>query len=699
MEEVKKIATAIRQALVDIGWPLYAVLKFFGRCLIGLILLSKKIAWGYLIVSIILIGISAAGIWLHREILQSLPNVNQIYDPPKMTSKILARDGSLLYKFYTDENRTWTPLSKIPQNLIWATIAIEDKEFYQHHGISLRGTLKALWYNLAKREDQDGLRGGSTITQQLVKNVYFTGEKVLSRKIKEAILAIIIEFKLNKQEILERYFNQVPYGGETYGAQEASLKYFGKNVWEIDLNEASFLAGLPASPSSYSPYGQNPEFAYARQRHVVDEMVSAGFITKAQGEEVKQNKKDILKERKNITAPHFVFYVKDYAETKFNITAIERQGLTIITSLDRGIQQNAENIVADELKKVSRLHITNGASMVIDVKSGDVLAMVGSKDYYATDIDGKFNVTTALRQPGSSIKPINYLLALRKGMSMSSTIDDSPITYVIPGSKPYSPKNYNGNYLGRVTLKTALASSLNIPSVKLLQKNGVDNMIDLAEKMGITSWTDRSRFGLALSLGSGEVKMTELAGAYTIFANLGKKIDVNPILKIENYLGETVYNKSIEINEVVEPKYAFMINNTLSDNQARSPVFGLNSKLVIPGHTVAVKTGTTNSLKDNWCIGWTPTYLVATWVGNNDSSPMSWVASGISGATPIWYRMMKDLLAGKNDEPWEPPAGVYRAKACGREDFFSDGVEKTIKCLPSVTPTPADGSAPPPPAP
>lgn len=271
---------------------------------------------------------------------------------------------------------------------------------------------------------------------------------------------------------------------------------------------------------------------------------------------------------------------------------------------------------------------------------------------------------------------------------MNDYIEDTPVTYEIRGQKPYSPKNYNGKFMGKVTIKTALASSLNIPSVKLLAENGVQSMIDLATDMGITTWEDRNRFGLSLALGGGEVKMIDLAQAYSVFANLGDKVAINPVLEIRNYLGEMVYSKTAEKQRVVEPGYSFLINQALSDNNARSPVFGLNSKLVIKGKTVAVKTGTTNNLRDNWCIGWTPNTLVAVWVGNNGNQPMSWVASGVSGATPIWQNIMSEMLRDKSNEEWRVPEGIYRAKACGREDYFVGGQESRIRCIES-TPTPS----------
>lgn len=652
--------------------------------------IRKKKVWGwkYPAMLMIVLSITLGLLFIFKEIVIDLPNVNEIYNPPKMSTKIYDRNGKILYQFYKDEDRSWISLDQVPESLVEATLAAEDKDFFKHHGFSIKGIAQAVWYNL-KNGESNRPRGGSTITQQLAKNVFLNGEKTWRRKVKEAILALMLERKLSKEEILERYFNQVPYGGNIYGVMEAANRYFGKNVGEINLAEATFLAGLPAAPSFYSPFTEDGlDLAKNRQKHVIEEMVTNGLLSPTEAEETLKEKINIIDDKKDIQAAHFVFYVREYLE-KLGFGEIERRGLKVITSLDLNIQKNAEKVVSTEINKVKKLKINNGAALVLNVKEGEILAMVGSKDYFAKDIDGKFNVVTqALRQPGSSIKPINYLLALQRGKSFLDTIEDSPISYNIPGQKAYAPQNYTGKYLGRVTLKTALASSLNIPSVKLLNENGVGNMIDLAEKMGITTWKDRSRYGLSLALGAGEVKMIELAGAYSIFANLGEKVELNPILEVKNYLGETVYSKQKSSEEVIEAKYAYLINNTLSDDQARAPIFGTNSLLHLKGKTVAVKTGTTNNLKDNWCIGWTPSYLVATWVGNNDSMPMSWVASGISGATPIWNQIMKQVLADNSDEAWTVPEGVYKSKACGIEDWFVDGKEKKIQCLtPTTTPT------------
>jgi len=643
--------------------------------------------WKYPSLFLFTLVISGFLLWTYQKIFNNLPNINEIYNPPQLSTKIFDRRGKLLYQFYEDENRSWVSLSQIPQDLLLATLAVEDKEFYKHHGLSFKGIIRATIYNL-KNSNEKKPQGGSTISQQLVKNVFLNGEKSWERKIKEAILAIMLEKKLSKNEILERYFNQVPYGGNIYGVAEAANRYLGKKVEELNLAEAAFLAGLPAAPSSYSPFNQEGfKLAKQRQEYVLDLMKESKVVDPQRAEVAKKEEIKIIEEKRDILAPHFVFYVKNYLE-KLGFTDVGRRGLTVFTSLDYEIQKEAEKIVKEEVEKASKLKITNGASIILDVKTGDILALVGSKDYFATDIDGKYDVATqGLRQPGSSIKPINYLLALKNGKNLWDTIEDKPVTYKIPGQKDYTPKNYTGKYLGTVTLKTALASSLNVPSVKLLYENGVENMIDLAKDLGINTWDDKSRFGLSLALGAGEVKIIEMSQAYSVFANLGNKVEINPILKIDNYLGENIYKKEIKAERVASEIDTFLINEALSDNQARAPIFGSNSLLNIKGKNVAVKTGTTNNLKDNWCIGWTPTYLVAVWVGNNDASPMSWVASGVSGATPIWNRSMTYLIGKKENENWEIPKGLYRVEACGKNEWFHDGNEKKIKCLPTPTPS------------
>ena len=633
------------------------------------------------IVGVGIFFISVASVVFYRSIVVELPKIERIDVLPPLSSKIVDNQGQVLYKFYKDENRTWVRLDQIPQSLIWATISIEDKEFYTHSGLSFKGLARAILYNISNK---GGLRGGSTITQQLVKNVFLSAEKTWKRKIKEGILAFLLELRQNKNQILERYFNQVSYGGDAYGVEEASLRYFGKHVWEINMAEATFLAGLPAAPSLFSPF-RDIEMAKSRQKHVLEEMVRAGYISFDNAQTALKTKIEIINNPSSIKWPHFVFFVRDYVENELGLTDIERKGLIITTSIDSQIQKMAEEIVADEVTKNKGLKISNGAAIVTETKTGQILAMVGSKNYWAEDIDGKYNITTALRQPGSMIKPINYSLALIRGRKIYSTIEDSPISYKINGQKDYVPKNYNGKYLGKVTLRQALACSLNIPSVKILNENGVGNMIDLAEKMGITTWRDRSRFGLSLALGAGEIKMVEIAEAYSTLANLGYKVKLNPVLEITDHSGKQIYKAKAEGEAVMEDKVAFLINDVLSDDSARKAIFGSGSMLNIKNKKVAVKTGTTNNLRDNWCIGWTPSLMVAGWVGNNNNQPMSWVASGISGATPIWNRIMTKLLANKPREDWQVPDQLEKVNTCGRYEYIEKGSNDRPTC--QVTPT------------
>lgn len=703
----------IKRVLVTIGWPILQAYKKLGSKLILIKQRMSRLKWpktpaeekrekevggrkrgerlklkfdvGYLILTLLTMAMTGGCLWVYTQIIKQLPDVNEVYNPPRLSTRILARDGRLLYKFYREENRSWVKYEEIPQSVIWATLAIEDKEFYNHRGLSVRGLLTAVWYNIRNGEDQ-GWHGGSTITQQLVKNVFLTSEKTWKRKIKEAILALQIERKMSKEEILEKYLNEVPYGGETYGISEAAERYFGKKVAELSLGEAAFLAGLPAAPTSYVQTAM--DYGGLRQKRVLEEMVKAGYISTKVAKETYNSGLEVRDRAERMVAPHFVFYVRDYLKDKFGYQNIESRGLKVTTTLDLDTQLMVEKVVVEELDKIKRLKISNGAAEVVDTRNGEILAMVGSKGYYAADIDGKYNVTIAERQPGSSIKPINYLLALKRGKTLLTTISDDPVVYNLPGQKPYKPQNYNGKYMGTVTLKTALASSLNIPSVKILNENGVENMIDLAEKMGITTWTDRKKYGLSLALGAGEVRMVDMAVAYSTLSQMGQKVETGPILRIDNYLNENIWKKEIEKETIFEPEYAFLINQALSDDVSRSPVFGAGSKLVIPGKTVAVKTGTTNSLKDNWCIGWTPSLLTTVWVGNNDNSPMSWVASGVTGATPIWNRIMREVLKDRPDEKWEPPSNVKRISRCDRQEYFILGTEHGVACPPSITPTP-----------
>jgi len=600
------------------------------------------------------------------SILSELPNPQKLTTREQIVStKIYDRNGKLLYKIYRSENRTLVPLSETPLFLRQAVVAIEDAEFYSHHGLSAKGILRALGKIIRERK----IEGGSTITQQLVKNALLTPERTLRRKIKEIILALWVERKFSKDEILQMYLNEVGFGGAAYGVEEASQLYFGKSVEEINLAEAALLAGLPASPTTYSPFGAHPEIAKERQRLVLRRMVEEKFITQKQADEASSQDIHLVLKKTDIFAPHFVMYVKELLVKKYGEKMVEEGGLEVKTSLDLDIQNLAQKEVSSEVEKLKSLRISNGAVLVTNPKTGEILAMIGSKDYFDLKNQGNYNVTTANRQPGSSIKPVNYSVALSMGFTPATIIPDTPITYQVPGQPPYSPKNYDGRFHGNVPLRVALGSSYNVPAVKVLSALGVSRMIKQGQKMGITTWNDPSQYGLSLTLGGGEVKMTDIAVVYGTLANLGMKVPLNPILEVKdykqslkfslrsNYKGKVLEKLETEGERALSPEIAYILTDILSDNLARTPAFGPNSLLNILEHpSVAVKTGTSNNLKDNWTIGYTPDLLVATWVGNNDASPMSYVASGVTGASPIWHNIMVELLKDKPDEKFALPA-------------------------------------------
>lgn len=640
------------------------------------------------------IAIFSGTYFLHELIFKDLPSVMELTSrEPAVSSKIMDRNGRVLYTMYKDENRTIVPLSYISPHLVHATIAIEDKEFYNHQGFSIRGISRAAIANF--KEGHSITQGGSTITQQLVKMRLLSSERTFTRKIKEIILSVLVEGTYSKEEILSMYLNQVPYGGSTYGIEEASQRYFGKSSNKLTIAEASLLAGLPQAPSVYSPFGSYPELAEARQQEVLRRMVEDGYITQAEATTASEEKLAFRQDSIDIKAPHFVMYVRELLGEQYGEEQLLTQGLEIRTTLDLELQNKVQEIVLKEITSLQHFHITNGAALVTNPKTGEVLAMVGSKNYFDFANDGQVNVTIEERQPGSSIKPVTYAMALERGNTVTSLIQDAPITFKIPGSEPYSPRNYDGKFHGNVTLKEALASSYNIPAVKLLENVGVSALINKAEAMGITTWQDRKRFGLSLTLGGGEVRMIDMTSVYGAFANQGVAMKANPILEVKNYKGETLYentcalrNSNCEGKRVLDPKIAFLISNILSDNKARIPAFGPLSDLFIPGQEVAVKTGTTNNRRDNWTFGYTNDRLTAVWVGNNDGSPMSYVASGVTGASPIWNKIMHLMLDDKNPSKFDVPVGIVKASVCFKgaqgvrvsEEYYIAGTEPVSNC-------------------
>ncbi len=615
-------------------------------------------------------------------IFKDLPSPTKLasYEIPQ-TSKILDRNGELLYEIYTDQNRTLVKLSDVPLYLRQATVAIEDKDFYRHQGINpVGGILRAVKETVFRQH----LQGGSTITQQLVKTALLTPQRTLTRKIKEVILAFWTEKLYNKDTILEMYLNQVPYGGTAWGVEAAAERYFGKKVGELTLAESSLLAGLPAAPTIYSPYGAHPELAIQRQENVLTRMVEDGYINGSEKQTALSEKLSFKPQTTNIKAPHFVMYVKEQLVQKYGEKLVEQGGLKVTTTLDLKLQEAAQDIIATEVAKLKDLKVGNAASVVTRPPTGEILAMIGSKDYFATD-SGNFNVATALRQPGSSIKPINYAVGLEtKKVTPATLFIDSPTCFLVAGQKSYCPQNYDGKFHGPTQLRFALGNSFNVPAVKMMAVNGVETVIASASAFGISSFKDPSRYGLSLTLGGGEVSMIDMARAFGVFSNAGIRKDLVSLLKVEDRNGQVLeefkdpnfvkditspltYPSSLLISgpRVISDETAFLISHILLDNNARSGAFGDSSFLVIANHAVSVKTGTTDDKRDNWTIGFTPNFLVVVWVGNNDNTPMNpYLTSGVTGAAPIWNKITSFVLKNQPDVWPKQPSTVIGAQIC-----------------------------------
>lgn len=630
---------------------------------------------------------------------RDLPSPNKLSArDSSLSTKIFDRNGKLLYDIYGDKNRALVNWNQLPDYVKQATIAIEDKDFYKHQGFSPLGIGRAAFNILFFQK----LQGGSTITQQVVKNTLLTPERTLTRKIKEFILAIQVERKYTKDEILQIYLNEVPYGGTAWGIEAAAQTYFSKEAKDLTLTEAVALAGFPQRPSYYSPYGTNPKAYVERAGDVARRMREDGYISKDQEEQLEKEIGEVKFSTNagGIRAPHFVFYVRDLLVERYGEKMIEQGGLKVTTSLDLELQDRVQEIVASEVANVASLKVGNGAAVVMDPKTGEILAMVGSKDYFAKDYDGQVNVTLSLRQPGSALKPFTYATAFKAGYTPAYILVDVPTEFPGGAGQPiYKPVNYDGKYRGPQQIRFALGNSINIPAVKMLGLVGVKNMLRTAYDAGLRSLepTDEnlSRFGLAITLGGGEVRLLDLVNGYATIAAEGVFREPAPILKVEDKDGRSLESeKEKEGKEVIGRDVAFLISHILSDNNARSTVFGVNSLLNVSGKTVAVKTGTTDDKRDNWAVGYTPSYVVGVWVGNNDNSPMDVkIASGVTGATPIWNRVISTVLAGKGAENFNKPDNVAALEidAFGgglpcrdypkRSEYFIKGTEPTRDCL------------------
>ena len=617
-----------------------------------------------------------------------LPSPDEVVRREGFSTKILDRNGEILYDIYADQRRTPISISDVPIYLKQATVAIEDKNFYNHNGFDPIGMLRGFSRLFTRGRAQ----GGSTLTQQLVKNVLLSPERTVIRKAKEFIMATQIESRYSKDEILQMYLNEVPYGGTAWGVEAAAETYFGKNVKDLNLVESAFLAGLPQRPSAYSPFSSTPKAYIVRTQEVLRRMREDGYITSEQEEEAKSQLDGLQFQSRGASfkAPHFVQYVQKILEERYGERIVEQGGLKVTTSLDLNLQTQAQEIVAQEIDKVQDLRIGNGAAVVLDSETGEILAMVGSKDFDAPDYDGQVNVTLSLRQPGSAIKPITYVTAFKKGYTPATMLMDVPTTFPGGVGQPdYEPVNYDGKYRGPMQLRYALANSINVVAVKLLALSGIQDTLQTAYDLGITSLAPTketmSRVGLSLTLGGGEVRLLELTGAYGVLMNGGYKVEPVGILKVEDSNGKVLENNEPKKGkQVLSDGLAYLIADVLSDNQARTEVFGPNSLLNIPGRQVAVKTGTTNDKRDNWTIGGTPQVVVGVWVGNNDNSAMLNVASGVSGASPIWRKITMAALEGKPAISFEQPENVVTAsvdKISGyrAHDDFPSRTEKFIK--------------------
>jgi 1A family penicillin-binding protein len=623
----------------------------------------------------IILGVILSLFWIYTylvvDFVQNIPSPTQLTSSKSpLTTQIYDRKGRLLYQIYDEKDRELVNLSEIPQSLINATIAIEDKNFLHHQGIDIFGIARAIKIDLA----QQGYQGGSTITQQLIKNTLLTPDQTFSRKFKEVVLAFWAERMYSKEEILTMYFNEVPYGGTAWGAQAASQMYFGKSVKELNLAESAYLAGLPASPSDLSPYGAHPELGKHRQKEVLRRMVEDGYITQQQADEAFGVEVTFAPPKNDIKAPHFVMYVKSLLAQKYGERAVAQGGLKVITSLDLDIQQMAEDVVSKRVQELQNLRVGNGAAMVTDAKTGQILAMVGSKDYFGLE-DGNYNVALALRQPGSSIKPVTYAAGFKLGYTPGTILLDTPTAFK-NAWETYAPVNYDGRFHGAVTVRTALGSSYNIPAVKMLALVGVPAMIQTAKDLGITTLNNPDQYGLSLTLGGGAVPMIDMMSAYNTFAQNGLRLPITPIITVTDPHGTVLEDNTKPVGkQAITPEIAYMITHILTDKAARAPAFGTNSLLEIPGHTVAVKTGTSDNKRDNWAFGYTPEYVVGSWVGNNDYSPMDQrLASGITGATPIWHDIMYNLVKDRENLAFTRPQGIVESLVDGRKDLAVVGL-------------------------
>ena len=621
----------------------------------------------FVFVFFLLVGISFS-LWIFL-ISQDLPDPAQIESfRPKESTKIFDRNGNLLYEIYGEEKRTVIPLKEIPKEVILATIAIEDKDFFSHPAFDLKAIIRALVYNLTHLKLA---QGASTITQQLARNAFLVPEKTLTRKIREIILAIQLERKYSKEKILELYLNQIPYGNNCYGIEAASQTYFGKSAKELTLAEAAFLAAIPKAPTFYNPYGKNLNLLLQRKNLVLKKMKEYGFISEKEYQEAIKEKIKLQPPKIKILAPHFVMYVKSYLEKKYGEKVLKTKGLKVITTLDLEVQKMAEEAIKWGVERNRKIANAQNAAMVVeDARTGQILAMVGSYDYFDIENQGNYNCTLALRQPGSAFKPFAYLAAFLKGYNDQTIVFDVKTDFDL-SEKKYEPQNFDKIFRGPVTLREALAQSINVPSVKVLYLAGIEDTLNLAKKLGISTLTDPKRYGLSLVLGGGEVRLIEMVHAYSVFAQEGIWRPQSFILEIKDNQGNILEKWKDQPKLVIENQEAVrLLNDILKDNKARAPLFGGENNLVqIDDYEIAAKTGTTQDSRDAWVIAYTPSYVTGIWVGNNDNSPML-KGYSVLLAVPIWNHFAQKFLKDKPKEKFTPPKVSYPQKPMLNGEFI-----------------------------
>lgn len=611
----------------------------------------------FLLIGIPAITLAVIAIITTLVFAASLSSKESIMNRNKTGVSLLDRNGKVFYEFNNAHTDTYVKLDQIAPVAKEALLAAEDKDFYKHTGFSPTGILNAIWQNI-KPGGSDG--GGSTLTQQLVKNALLSQDRNFLRKYQELVLSVEIERRYTKDEILEMYLNSTYFGEGAFGIEDAAKTYFNKSAKDLDAAEAAMLIGVLPAPSAYSPISGTVQYAEERQEYVLGRMQADGYLTEAQADAAVVQKLNYApKKEQKSQAPHFALLVKEELEKRYGEEKVARSGYKVKTTLNLDWQGIAEKAVTEQVDRLARSKVSNGAAVAIDPKTGDIMALVGSKDWN-NDSFGKFNMVTATRQPGSSFKPIVYATGIEERNLTAATIFHDKLTDFGGG---YKPKNYDGRFRGNVTLRRALANSLNVPAVEALAKVGISDTIATAKDLGITTLTETPQtYGLPLALGSGQAKLSEMTNAYATFANAGKRNDMQTILEITDKNGSKIFERKIASRQAISEQTSFIMSSILSDNSARAEVFG-NSLTLSRGRLAAVKTGTTEDYRDAWTVGYTPSLAVGVWIGNNDNSPMSSVA-GSSGSGPIWRNIMNNILGTSANENFKQPSGIVSQQVC-----------------------------------